>query len=89
MPKKIAIDNASRIDVAVLLNELKGGSPIQLTRNGKAKAVLMTFRHYKATLGKLEDLEDILAAKEVLAAPDSEAITLDEYERQRKSKTRL
>jgi hypothetical protein len=43
--------------------------------------VLARYDEYEALLKKLEDLEDLLAMKESLAAPEEEAISLDDYER--------
>ncbi len=40
----------------------------------------------EALLKKLEDLEDLLAMKESLSAPQEEAISLEEYERRRASR---
>ena len=73
--------------MATLLNQLEeDGSPILLIKHGRPKAVLIKSRDYKAMVKKLEDVEDILAAKGAFAAPDSEALTLDEYEQRRKAK---
>lgn len=57
--------------------------PVCVTRYGKPKAVLVRCEDYEALLEKLDDLKDILAMKEALASPGGEAITLEEYERQR------
>ncbi len=86
MPKKIEIKDASSLDIAILLSQLEEGSPIQLVQRGKPKVVLIKFRYYQAMLQKLEDLEDILAAREAFAAPNSEVLTLEEYEQHRKAK---
>ena len=43
--------------------------------------MLARYDEYEALLKKLEDLEDLLAMKESLAAPEEEAISLDDYER--------
>ena len=64
--------------------ELEGqGIPLYVTQHGKPKAVLMRYDEYEALLKKVEDLEDILAMKESLSAPEEEAVSLEDYERQR------
>ena len=64
--------------------ELEGqGIPLYVTQYGKPKAVLTRYDEYEALLKKVEDLEDILAMKESLSASEEEAISLEDYERQR------
>nr|MBC8512587.1 hypothetical protein [Dehalococcoidia bacterium] len=46
-------------------------------------AVLARYDEYETLLKKVEDLEDMLAMKESLSAPEEEAISLEDYERQR------
>jgi PHD/YefM family antitoxin component YafN of YafNO toxin-antitoxin module len=63
-------------------------SPLYVTQHGKPKAVLSRYDEYEALIQKLEDFEDLLAIKESLAAPEKEAISLEEYERRRATRVR-
>jgi prevent-host-death family protein len=69
-----------------LISELKQqGMPIYITQHGKPMAVFASYEEYEALLQRIEDLEDLLAMKESLQAPSSEAMELGDYERQRKT----
>ncbi len=46
------------------------------------------FDEYEDLLKKLEDCEDLLAMKESLAAPEEEAVSLDDYEGERAGRVR-
>ena len=96
------LDRWQRIDVLVnnagggtplmglggtMLTELEEeGVPLYVTQHGKPKAVLSRYDEYEALLRKIEDMEDLLAMKESLAAPDDEAVSLEDYERQRSAR---
>ena len=72
-----------------LINELEEqGVSIYVTQHGKPKAVFSPYDEYEALLKKIEDLEDMLAMKESLAAPEGESISLGDYERTRKKRIR-
>lgn len=66
----------------------KYGQPLyELLCGFKNRWELITeYDDYKELLNSPEDLEDVLAMKEALEAPEEEAITWDEYERLRKSR---
>ena len=64
------------------------GVPMFVTQHGKPKAVLTRFDEYEALMKKLEDLEDMLAMKESLAAPQKEATSLADYKRERAGRVR-
>ena len=67
-----------------LLEELKAdGTPLYVIQHGKPKAVLVKYEDFEAMLEKKGDLEDILVMLEALSSPEDEAITLEDYERQR------
>lgn len=59
------------------------GGALYVTQHGRPAAVLLTFADYEALLQRMEDLEDLSAMKGALAAPEEEAIGLEEYERRR------
>ena len=59
------------------------GNPFYVTQHGKPKAVLVQYEEYEVLLEKLDDLEDALSMQWALCSPLDEAMTLDEYERQR------
>jgi len=73
---------------AIMAGLEKKGIPLYVTQHGKPKAVLARYDEYEALLKKLEDLEDLLAMKESLVAPEEEDISLDDYERKRASRVR-
>jgi hypothetical protein len=50
--------------------------------------VIARYDEYEALLRKIEDLEDMLAMKESLSAPEEEAISLKDYERRRAARVR-
>lgn len=84
MPTRIVTVSELKNKLGALIAELgKLGVPLHITQYGKPKAVLSRYDEYEALLKKIEDLEDILAMKESLAAPEDEAISLEEYERRR------
>ncbi|MEX2599439.1 MAG: type II toxin-antitoxin system Phd/YefM family antitoxin [Dehalococcoidia bacterium] len=58
-------------------------SPVYVTQHGKPKVVVVKYADYEELLGRLEDLEDALAMHQALAAPEEEAISLDEHEHRR------
>ena len=84
MPTRIITVSELKVKLGALMAELEAqGVPLYITQYGKPKAVLTRYDEYEALLKKVEDLEDILAMKESLSAPQEEAITLEDYERQR------
>ncbi len=89
MPTRIVTVSELKIKLASLMSELQQqGIPLYVTQHGKPRAVLTSYDEYEALLKKIEDLEDMLAMKEALAAPEEEAIALEEYEQQRSGKVR-
>jgi hypothetical protein len=81
MPTRIISVSELKVKMNKLMAELeKQGVPY-----GKPKAVLARYDEYKV-LKRLEDLEDLLAMKESLAAPESEANILEEYEHKRSTR---
>ncbi len=89
MATRIVNVSEVKTKLASLLEELDAsGVPVYVTQHGKPKAVLVKYDEYEALLEKLDDLEDILAMKEAMASPPEEAITLEEYERQRAAQVR-
>ena len=86
MTTRIVTVSELKVKLSALMAELEEkGIPLYVTQYGKPKAVLARYDEYEALLKKLEDLEDLLAIKESLSAPDEEAISLEDYERKRAS----
>ena len=84
MPTHIVTVSELKIKLGALMAELEEqGIPLYVTQYGKPKAVLTRYDEYEALLKKVEDLEDMLAMKESLAVPEEEAVSLEDYERQR------
>ena len=82
MPARIVTVSELKVKLGALMAELEGqGLPLYVTQHGKPKAVLTSYDEYEALLKKVEDLEDILAMKESLSAPEEEAVSLEDYER--------
>jgi prevent-host-death family protein len=78
-----------KVKLGALMAELEEqGLPLYVTQHGKPKAVLARYDEYEALLRKLEDLEDLLAMKESMAAPEEEAVSLEDYERRRAARLR-
>lgn len=89
MTTRIVTVSELKTRLGALMSELEEqGIPMFVTQHGKPKAVLTRFDEYEALMKKLEDFEDLLAMKESLAAPEAEAISLDEYERERAKRVR-
>lgn len=89
MSTRIITVSELKTKLGTLMAELdEQGVPLYVTQHGKPKAVLTRYDDYEALLRKVEDLEDLLAMKESLSAPDEEAITLEDYERQRAARVR-
>jgi prevent-host-death family protein len=84
MPTRIVTVSELKVKLGALMAELEGqGIPLYVTQHRKPKAVLARYDEYEALLKKVEDLEDILAMKDSLSAPEEEAVSLEDYERQR------
>jgi len=84
MPTHIVTVSELKVRLGALMAELEQqGVPLYVTQHGKPKAVLARYDEYEALLRKIEDMEDLLAMQEALAAPDGEAVSLEEYERRR------
>ena len=89
MTTRIVTVSELKIKLGALMAELEEqGVPLYVTRHGKPKAVLARYDEYEALLRKLEDMEDFLAMQEALAAVDGEAVSLEDYERQRAARLR-
>ena len=84
MSTRIVTVSELKVKLSALMAELEEqGVPLYVTQHGKPKAVLASYDEYEALLRKLEDMEDLLAMNESLRAPGEEAVSLEEYERQR------
>jgi prevent-host-death family protein len=89
MPTRIVTVSELKIKMSALMTELeKQGVPLYITQHGKPKAVLARYDEYEAILKKLEDLEDLLAMKDSLSAPEEESISLEDYKHQRAARVR-
>lgn len=89
MTTRIVTVSELKVKLGTLMAELeKRGVPLYVTQHGKPKAVLARYDEYEALLRKLEDMEDLLAMKESLAAPDEEAVSLEDYEHRREARIR-
>jgi len=89
MSTRIVTVSELKAKLGFLMAELdEQGVPLYVTQHGKPKAVLARYDEYEALLQKVEDLEDLLAMKESLSAPEEEAISLEDYERQRATRVR-
>ena len=89
MTTRIVTVSELKVKLATLMAELEEqGVPLYVTQHGKPKAVLARYDEYEALLRKLEDMEDLLAMQEALAAADGEAVSLEDYERQRAARLR-
>jgi prevent-host-death family protein len=84
MVTRIVTVSELKVKLGTLMAELEEqGVPLYVTQHGKPKAVLARYDEYEALLRKLEEMEDLLAMKESLAAPDEEAVSLEDYEHRR------
>jgi prevent-host-death family protein len=89
MTTRIVTVSELKVRLGALMAELEEqGVPLYVTRHGKPKAVLARYDEYEALLRKIEDMEDLLAMKESLAASDEEAVSLEDYEHQRAARLR-
>jgi prevent-host-death family protein len=89
MATRIITVSELKTKLGAMMAELEEqGVPLYVTQYGKPKAVLARYDEYEALLKKLEDLEDLLAMMESLAAPEEEAIRLDDYEQKRAARVR-
>ena len=89
MATRIVTVSELKVRLAALMAELEEqGVPLYVTQHGKPKAVLARYDEYEALIRKIEDMEDLLAMKESLAAPDEEAVSLEDYDRQRAARLR-
>lgn len=89
MSTRIVTVSELKVKLGALMAELEErGVPLYVTQYGKPKAVLARYDEYEALLKKVEDLEDMLAMKESLSTPEEQAISLEDYERQRAARVR-
>ena len=89
MATRIVTVSELKVKLGTLMAELEEqGVPLYVTQHGKPKAVLARYDEYEALVQKIEDMEDLLAMKESLAVPEEEAVSLEEYERQRSARLR-
>jgi prevent-host-death family protein len=89
MVTRIVTVSELKVKLGALMAELEEqGVPLYVTQHGKPKAVLSRYDEYEALLRKLEDMEDLLAMRESLAAPGKEAVSLEDYEHQRAARLR-
>lgn len=89
MTTRIITVSELKVKLGALMAELEErGVPLYVTQYGKPKAVLARYDEYEALLKKIEDLEDMLAMKDTLSAPEEEAVSLEDYERQRGARVR-
>ena len=87
MAIKIVTVSELKTKLASVLAQLDG-VPVYVTQHGKPKAVLVQYEEYEALLEKLDDLEDALAMQQALSSSQEEAVSLDEYDRQRATQVR-
>ncbi|MDO8750946.1 MAG: type II toxin-antitoxin system Phd/YefM family antitoxin [Dehalococcoidia bacterium] len=89
MATKIVTASELKANLASVMAQLAtDATPIYVTQHGKPNAVLMSYQEHEALREKLEDLEDALAMQQALARPEEEAMSLEEYERQRLAQLR-
>jgi len=89
MSTRIITVSELKTQLGALMAELEErGMPLYVTQYGKPKAVLAKYDEYEALVKKIEDLEDLLAMREALSAPEEEVVSLEEYERQRAARVR-
>jgi prevent-host-death family protein len=89
MATRIVTVSELKVKLGALMTELEEqGVPLYVTQHGKPKAVLARYDEYEALLRKLEDLEDLFTMKDSLSVPDEEAVSLEDYERQRAARVR-
>jgi prevent-host-death family protein len=89
MTTRIVTVSELKVKLGALMAELEEqGVPLYVTQHGKPKAVLARYDEYEALLRKIEDMEDLLAMKESLTAPDEEAVSLEDYEHRRAARFR-
>lgn len=89
MATKIVTVSELKTHLASVVAQLETeGVPIFVTLHGKPRAVLVQYQEYEALLEKLDDLEDALAMQQALSSPQEEAVSLDEYDRQRATQVR-
>jgi prevent-host-death family protein len=89
MATRIVTVSELKMKLGALMAELEEqGAPLYVTQHGKPKAVLARYDEYEALVQKIEDMEDLLAMKKSLVAPEEEAVSLEEYERQRSARLR-
>jgi len=89
MTTRIVTVSELKVKLGALMTELEEqGVPLYVTQHGKPKAVLARYDEYEALLRKLEDLEDLFTMKDSLSVPDEEAVSLEDYERQRAARVR-
>ena len=89
MATRIVTVSELKVKLGALMTELEEqGVPFYITQHGKPKAVLARYDEYEALLKKMEDLEDLLAMRDSLSAPEEEGASLEDYERQRASSVR-
>jgi len=89
MATRIVTVSELKVKLGALMAQLEEqGVPFYVTQHGKPKAVLARYDEYEALLRKLEDLEDLLAIKESVAAPEEEAVNLEDYAGQRAARLR-
>ena len=84
MANNIVTVTELKAGLASFLAQLEAGSdPVFVTHHGKPKAVLVQYREYEALRDKLDDLEDSLAMQQAISSPQQEAMSLEQYERER------
>ena len=84
MTTRIVTISEFKARLGALMSEVeRKGIPLYVTLHGKPKAVLARYDEYEALTKKVENLEDLLAMKVSLSAPEGEAVGLEDYERQR------
>ena len=89
MATRIVTVSELKVKLGALMAELEEqGVPLYVTQHGKPKAVLARYDEYEALVRKLEDTEDLLTMKESLAAPEEEAVSLEDYEHRRAARLR-
>jgi prevent-host-death family protein len=68
MPEVVGVREA-KAGISQLLGKVQEGQTYEIVKYGKPIAILMGVENYKMLLERVEDLEDILDAKEAMKEP--------------------
>ncbi len=68
MPAVIGVREA-KVKMGQILEEVQGGQIYEIVRHGKPVAILVGVENYTMLLERIEDMEDLLDAKEAIKEP--------------------